>query len=224
MKPTFVAAAVALLGFAAPTFAHVLDEYLQATTVSVEKDRITVRLRLIPGVDVSRAILPTIDADGNGMLSPTEQRAYAQRVLGDLSLTIDGERRQLRLVSWAYPGMDEMKEGTGAIVLVFDAEVLRGGVNRRLVFENHHYSRIAAYLVNCLASSDPDIHIIGQNRNYEQSSYQLDYAQMPGRAARAPQRQPAAFHVWAGAGAGAIALIACLAFLRQRRRARSRLG
>ena len=51
----------------------------------------------------------------------------------------------------------------------------RGGPNRRLIFENHHESRIAAYLVNCLVPRDPDIRITAQNRNYQQSFYQLDY-------------------------------------------------
>ena len=52
-----------------------------------------------------------------------------------------------------------------------------GGSNRKLIFENHHESWIAAYLVNCLVPRDPDIRFIAQNRNYSQSYYQLDYVQ-----------------------------------------------
>src|SRR5438445_315766 len=54
----------------------------------------------------------------------------------------------------------------------------RGGRGRRkLVFENRHQSRIAAYLVNCLAPRDAEISVTGQNRNYEQSFYELEYSQ-----------------------------------------------
>ena len=66
-----------------------------------------------------------------------------------------------------------MEEGVGDIVLVLDAEVPGGGPARRLVFENHHESGIAAYLVNCLSPSDPDIRVTAQSRNYEQSPYYI---------------------------------------------------
>jgi hypothetical protein len=71
-----------------------------------------------------------------------------------------------------------MQEGRGEIQLQFSAEVPHqhlGG--RRLTFENHHQSQIGAYLVNALMSSDPDIQIGAQSRNYQQSSYRLDYLQ-----------------------------------------------
>ena len=82
-----------------------------------------------------------------------------------------------------FPGIEEMKEGLGEIQLEFDADVARGGTNRRLVFENHHRSPIAAYLVNCLVPRHPNIRIARQNRNYQQSFYQLDYEQAGGRPA-----------------------------------------
>jgi hypothetical protein len=46
--------------------------------------------------------------------------------------------------------------------------------------ENHHQSRISAYLVNCLVPKDKDIQIQVQNRNENQSFYQLEYHQSGG--------------------------------------------
>ncbi|HVP54921.1 MAG TPA: hypothetical protein VMU45_07990, partial [Candidatus Eisenbacteria bacterium] len=46
-----------------------------------------------------------------------------------------------------------------------------------LVFENHHQNQIAAYLVNCLTRRGPNIRVVAQNRNENQSFYQLDYVQ-----------------------------------------------
>ncbi len=171
-----IAVAILLLP-GAPIFAHRLDEYLQATLISVEKDRVEVLTRLVPGVAVSSFVLAGIDTNGDGVISETERRAYAERVLRDLSLTIDGDVLRPRLTSVEFPGVEQMKEGLGEIHIEFSAELPRGGHNRRLIFKNHHQSRIGAYLVNCLVPRDRDIKVVAQNRNEQQSFYQLDYVQ-----------------------------------------------
>jgi hypothetical protein len=177
MRMTRTAAVLILLCVGAPAFAHRLDEYLQATTISVEKDRVHAEIRLTPGVEVLPIVLPNIDTDADGVMSEVEQQAYAERMLRDLSLTVDGDRLRLRLVSWTFAKLEEMQEGLGDIQLQFIADVPRSGHNRRLTFENHHQSGIAAYLVNALVPRDPDIQITSQNRNYQQSFYELDYVQ-----------------------------------------------
>jgi hypothetical protein len=107
-------------------------------------------------------------------------------VLGEVSLTIDGDRLRLRLVSSKFAITEQVKEGRGDIRLKFNADVPRGGPNRRLIFENYHLSPIAAYLVNCLVPCDPDIRVTAHNRNYQQSFYQLDYVQAGLRSGRRP--------------------------------------
>jgi hypothetical protein len=196
--------------------AHRLDEYLQATTISVEKDRVQAQIRLTPGVTVFPTVLAIIDTDGDGVISEAEQRTYTGWVLGDLSLTIDGDRLQLRLVSSKFASIEEMKEGRGEIQLEVEADVSSGGPNRKLVFENQHQSRIAAYLVNCLVPRDPDIRITAQNRNYEQSFYQLDYVQTDVRS-----HSPAAWWTssWGPLGAAAVLVFGGFSFMRRRARA-----
>jgi len=168
-------ASVILLAFGGAAFAHRLDEYLQATTLSVEKDRVSAQIRLTPGVAVFPALLARIDANADGAISDAERRTYAERVMGDLSLEVDGTPVRLRLVSSRAATVQQMKEGRGAIELEIEATVPCGGHQRRLVFENRHDRRIAAYLVNSLVPRDPDIRITAQTRNYEQSEYQLEY-------------------------------------------------
>src|SRR5215469_7956001 len=92
-----VSAAVLLAGTSA--FAHRLDEYLQATLISVERDRVQAQVRLVPGVAVLPVVLAEIDRDGDGAISESEQRAYADRVLSDLSLTMNGSRLRPSLVA-----------------------------------------------------------------------------------------------------------------------------
>jgi hypothetical protein len=183
MKARLAAACAILLSVGTSASAHRLDEYLQATTISVEKDHVQAQIRLTPGVAVFRKVLAKIDTDQDGVISEAEQRAYAERVLRDLSLTIDGDRLRLRLVSSKFGKIEAMREGRGEIQLEFNADLPRGGPRRRLIFENHHQRRIAAYLVNCLVPRDPDIRVTAQNRNYRQSYYRLDYAQAGVRVA-----------------------------------------
>ena len=175
MNMKLAAAFIALA--AAPVGAHRLDEYLQATLISIDKDQIRAEIRLTPGIAVFTSVLRTIDTDSDGVISEREGRAYAERVLRDLSLSVDGRRLPLRLVSTGFPEIQDMREGLGEIRIEFTAVMSGAGGRRKLIFENRHQSAIAAYLVNCLVPRDPDIRIIAQNRNYQQSFYQLDYEQ-----------------------------------------------
>src|SRR5947209_2218343 len=170
-----------LLLVGVPSFAHRLDEYLQASMISLEKDRVQVLMRLIPGVAVSPVVIESIDTNSDGIISEVEGRVYAEHVLGDLSLSVDGHHLEPGLLSIHFPKIEEMKDGLGEIQIEFSAELPRAhGSSRKLIFENHHQSQVAAYLVNCLVPQDRDIRATAQNRNESQSFYQLDYVQAGG--------------------------------------------
>ena len=159
------------------TSAHRLDEYLEATLLSVEPDRVEASMRLVPGVAVSSAVIAGIDTNGDGVLSEAEQQAYAERVSRDVSLSVDSRPLVLHLVSANFPSLEEMKQGIGEIQLELAAKLPRGAADRRLRFENHHQGAIAVYLVNCLVPHDKNIRITAQSRNQDQSVYQLDFVQ-----------------------------------------------
>ncbi len=178
MKSRLIAAVAILLALAAGTLAHRLDEYLQATILSVEQDHVLASMRLIPGVAVSSRVIASIDTNSDGVISLSEQHTYAERVLRDLSITVDGKRVSPTLVSQKFPAIQEIKEGVGEIQIDFTVDLPPGGSQRRIVFENHHQNAISAYLVNCLVPSDANIRILAQNRNETQSFYQLDYAEL----------------------------------------------
>jgi hypothetical protein len=109
LRTTLAAALLALAGM--PAWAHRLDEYLQGAIISVEKDRIQAQMTLTRGVAVFAGLFSYIDSDADGLISETEQRAYAAQVLDDLSLSIDGHRLRPQLLSIRFPSTDEMKEG-----------------------------------------------------------------------------------------------------------------
>jgi hypothetical protein len=176
MTRKFPAAALLLLT-AISASAHRLDEYLQGTILSIAKNALDAEITLTPGVAVFPILIADIDRDANGAISESERHAYAERVLRDLSLAIDGQPLQPHLISLEFPAIAEMKAGSGEIRINFHADLPRGGANRKLTFENHHQRNIAAYQVNVLVPHDPAIRIMSQNRNYSQSFYELDFAQ-----------------------------------------------
>jgi hypothetical protein len=182
LKGKLIAVAAVLLSVGGVASAHRLDEYLQATILTVEKDHVRASMRLIPGVAVSSSVIASIDSNGDGTLSSAEEHAYAERVLGDLYLTVDGNSARPKLVSVSFPQIEEMREGLGEIHIEFTADLPRDGLNRRLVLENHHLNATSAYLVNTVVPRDPGIRIVSQKRNEQQSFYELDYEQVGGIA------------------------------------------
>lgn len=157
--------------------AHRLDQYLQATLFSVEQTRLTGSMRLVPGVAVAPGIIVRIDADRNGVISAAEERRYAEQVLRDLTLRVDGQDLRPELVAVHVPPIAQMKEGTGEITVEFAAGLPPGGGHRTITFENHHERQVSAYLVNSLLPQDRSIQIAGQRRNHNQSSYSLEYSE-----------------------------------------------
>jgi hypothetical protein len=109
--------------------------------------------------------------------SETEQRAYAQRVLADLLVSIDGEELKPRLQTVSFPSPADMKEGLGEIHIEFAADLPAGGPRRTFVIENRHQSAASVYLMNCLAPRDSNIRLVAQSRNQTQSYYRVDYEQ-----------------------------------------------
>jgi hypothetical protein len=75
MNARLLGATAFLLSLGAGASAHRLDEYLQATIISVDKDHVQASMRLIPGVAVSSFVLSGIDSNGDGLISEGEQRS-----------------------------------------------------------------------------------------------------------------------------------------------------
>jgi hypothetical protein len=219
---TRLAAACALALLAAtPVAAHRLDEYLQATTIELEKGRVHAEMRLVPGVEVFPIVFAAIDRNADGVASAAEHREYAERLLNDVSLTIDGRRVPLRVVSSIAGATELLQAGRGEILVRFEGDVPGTAARRALTFENRHRSGISVYLVNGLVPRDSDIQLLTQERSYDQAFYRLDYtdASAPVRAASfSSWLEP-----WRWADGALLALIVGLALLgRHVRAARGR--
>ncbi len=176
LKPVaFAIASLLLLGKTA--WAHRIDEYLQATILSLETDEARASMRLIPGVLVAPPVIAAIDSNHDGVFSESEKQAYAQRVLGDLSITMDGRSVLPQLLSWSFPEPGEMREGLGEIHIDYRVALPPGGPTRTLILANHHWNPASVYLMNATVPQERGIQILAQKRNQSQSVYELDYQQ-----------------------------------------------
>ncbi len=145
-----------ILGFGFPraTEAHRLDEYLQATRISIELERIAVEMNLTPGAAVADSVFASIDQDRNGVISSTEGAAYARLVVTSLSLTVDGRSSALALDGYSFPTLADMRLGEGIIRLRASAKMPHASIGpHRLAFANTHRSDIGVYLINALIPS-----------------------------------------------------------------------
>jgi hypothetical protein len=159
-----------------PAPAHVLDQYLQVAKIALAPDGVRVELRLIPGARVADRVFALIDVDGDGQISPAEERAYARRALHDVALEVDGRRATLALTAVQFPSRREMNEGVGAIRLDLAAEAALGAAGEhQLSFRNDHLPELGVYLANALIPTTDAIKITGQRRDVLQRGLQVDF-------------------------------------------------
>ena len=161
-------------------WAHRIDEYLQATILSLDANRVNTSMRLIPGVLVAPSVIALIDSNHDGVFSENETKAYAERVLGDLSVTVDGKATAVQLDTWNVPEASHLRDGLGEIQIQYHVELpSSSGASRSLVLANHHLNAGSVYLVNVEVPQDPRLRVVDQKRNQRQSIYELDYRQTP---------------------------------------------
>ncbi len=167
--------------------AHRLDELLQATFVSVGTNHITLALSMTPGVDVSRQIIPLIDADHDGAISAKEASGYADRVRTNLFLAVDAKPLPLLLTSSSFPPVADMKEGLGTISLVFTASTPAFSTGtHRLRFRNNHQTNLSVFLANALVPESKSVSIVRQTRDFNQTTLEFDFSVTPASGASDP--------------------------------------
>jgi hypothetical protein len=152
--------------------AHRLDEYLQATLIGVTRDGTDVEIQLTPGVAMLPVLMAVIDQDGDGRISPGEERAYVGRVAREVELRVDGVPAPLSLIESQFPTIEAMREGLGTIRLKL--RTARSG--HELRFENRHLPQVSAYLVNCLAAPSDGLVVGRPVRDEAQRSIEFEYS------------------------------------------------
>lgn len=164
------------LGWAPSAGAHRLDEYLQATRLSVSVDRVDLVIDLTPGAAIANKVLAWIDTNGDGRISDAEARAYAEEMLRSVTLKVDGLPAPVELVASSFPEWSDVRLGVGMIRLQAVAKIPPAGAGHHLIsFLNTHRPESGVYLVNALVPDNPSIQLGQPRRDYAQRGMTLDY-------------------------------------------------
>jgi hypothetical protein len=164
------------LGTSAPAGAHRLDEYLQATRLSIDIERVGLEIDLTAGVAVAPDVFAWIDTNRDGRISNPEGEAYARQMLRSVVLSVDGRPVPITLVEIRFPQFREMSLGVGTIGVRATAKISAAGAGRHQIsYLNTHRSESSAYLVNALVPENPRIQLAGQRRDHAQHGLTLDY-------------------------------------------------
>ena len=179
MIKTLRCLAVLLLGlFALPStsLAHRLDEYLQATIVTIEPGEVRLQINLTPGVAVAEQVLFLIDHDHDGVISTNEATAYAKLLMRDLILWLDQRKLELKLTSSNLPAPTELRTGEGIIQIEFSATIgpLPSGAHK-LILKNRHLPSLSVYLFNAAQPRSDSVHVTRQKRNDSQSTGEIEF-------------------------------------------------
>jgi hypothetical protein len=172
----FLLLLLGLLALPLNVFAHRLDEYLQATLVTIEPEALRLQINLTPGVAVAEQVLALIDADRDGTVSTNEARAYCDKLKRHLIVKLDDRKVALKLAGSSFPPVTEIRAGSGIIQMEFVAKIgaLSAGPHR-MKLENRHMPMIGVYLFNAAQSRLKSVEIQGQTRNKSQSIGEIEF-------------------------------------------------
>jgi hypothetical protein len=174
--PVTILAVGAYLALLPPASAHRLDEYLQATRLSIDLNRIDVEMDLTAGQAMASQVFSWIDTNRDGEISQAEGEAYARQVLGSVTLLADGKPVPLALTGAQFPELREMNLGMGMIRLRAAGRMPAAGAGRHEIsFRNNYRPESSVYLVNALVPANPRIQIADQQRDHAQHVLLMSY-------------------------------------------------
>jgi ABC-type nickel/cobalt efflux system permease component RcnA len=169
------------LSFPDEVIAHPLDEFYQATFVTIVPNRITMRVELYTGVLIAPEIMAMIDTDRNDEISEAEGRAYVQLFLEDVIFEIDDKPIPLTVADIEFPSALDLKAGVGVIRFKLYTDLLpdhRG--QHQFFYHNRHRSDLnSVYMVSALRDAANWVEIMNQERDVFQASLRVDYTIKP---------------------------------------------
>jgi hypothetical protein len=94
---------------AGPALAHPYDEVVQGAYLTLAPGQVRLELDLTPGPAVAGALLKALDPDNDQRVTAPEARAYAQQVLNQSSLVLDGAPARWRVERVETPDYASLK-------------------------------------------------------------------------------------------------------------------
>lgn len=157
------------------TFAHPVDECLQASYLKLGPNSLELELELTPGERIAPQMLELIDQNKNRLLDQPEVQRYAESVLKDLYLSVDDQTQTLTLEPITPPATDTFLAGGGTIKLVARANLMGDSGTHTLEFRNAHAPVKSGYLANVFVQSG-EVNILNQQRDTTQQDFRVRYS------------------------------------------------
>ena len=103
---------------AGAAFAHPVHEVVQNAYLTLSPGTVGLSLELTAGPQVAGKVIRVLDSNGDRRISPVEAHAYADRVLAQSRLTINGRPLAIRILSVDMPSYAALLGAHGTIRVV----------------------------------------------------------------------------------------------------------
>lgn len=155
--------------------AHSLDQYLQASYVTLTPTTIELEVDLTPGVLVAAEAIASLDLDGDGVIDDAEASTYAAAIIDGIDLRVDDAPIELVVDGIQVPSMLVLQAGSGTIVVSARGTLpddLEG--THRVTLENRNTATGITYQANAFVARGADITLGPQERSSDQQRLAVD--------------------------------------------------
>jgi hypothetical protein len=128
--------------------AHRLDEVVQGAYLTLAPGEVRLELDLTPGIEVSGALLQALDADADGTITKAEAQGYAQRVLAQSTLALDGVTVSWTLGDVNVPPYKNLQVGSDTIRIYATSERPDSPGAHVLGYRNDHQPAASRRMAN----------------------------------------------------------------------------
>ena len=186
---------IAIVGAASwitPSFAHRLDELFQEARVSIQSDRVVVDLDLTPGIQAAPGLIAVLDTDRNGVISGEEGLDFAQTVIRQSALSVDGTVLPLAVTGHDESAVAVLRAGAGVIHVQAQSSPhpMAAGGAHVVRYRNGFDPGLSLYAANATLPADEHIVIRRQERDQDQRELAIHF-DVRGRFAAAAIGGPA---------------------------------
>lgn len=121
------------------TSAHPLDEFYQATFITLASNRVNLIVEQYPGILVAPKITALIDTNGDELISEAERQTYVSLFLTDVTFEVDGVPTPLQITALEFPTVLDLRAGIGVIRFYLSADLPANHRGDHALFYENNY-------------------------------------------------------------------------------------
>ena len=157
---------VAMLTWAQPLTAHVLDELSVKTRIRIDRDAIFFRVELAPGTLIAPVFLEILDPDRNRHFEEAGIRAFVDHVAANMEVRLNEEPQTLAYRQSKMCSLEDLITGIGTLYLDYSLPIAPNMSEPfALFYHNRLEHMIALYSLHIAGNSEQGIHIVSEERD-----------------------------------------------------------